>query len=49
MSKKPTLAMAFVSLPVILRQIFAAREEEAGGSSPITVFRPWEKIKSEYY
>ena len=32
--------MAFVSRPVILRQMLAASEEEAGGNSPITVFKP---------
>jgi len=32
--------MAFVSRPVILRQMLAANEEEAGGNSPITVFKP---------
>ena len=35
-----TLEIAFVSLPVILRQMLAANEDEAGGNSPITVFKP---------
>lgn len=35
-----TLEIAFVSLPVILRQMLAASEDEAGGNSPITVFKP---------
>ena len=35
-----TLEIAFVNRPVILRQMLAANEEEAGGNSPITVFKP---------
>ena len=35
-----TLAIAFVRRPVIRRQMLAANDEEAGGSSPITVFKP---------
>lgn len=38
--KTVTLEIAFVSLPVILRQMLAASEDEAGGNSPITVFKP---------
>ena len=40
-----TLAIALVSRPVILRQMFAASEDEAGGSSPITVFKPDKEVK----
>lgn len=39
-SSLPTLEMAFVRRPVILRQMLAANEDEAGGNSPITVFKP---------
>ena len=35
--------MALVSLPVILRQMLAANEDDAGGNSPITVFNPVKK------
>jgi hypothetical protein len=35
-----TFKTAAVSLPVILFAILAASEDEAGGSSPITVLRP---------
>ena len=32
--------MALVNRPVILRQMLAAKDEEAGGNSPMTVFKP---------
>ena len=35
--------MALVNLPVILRQMLAANEDDAGGNSPITVFNPVKK------
>ena len=35
--------MALVSRPVILRQILAANDDDAGGNSPITVFNPIKK------